>query len=153
MSLNHALPRIALLIGLAMPALSLDAQATSSREGQTRVALAVVDSMPVATARAMIIRRTGEPPLVVLDRKHADPATLDLALAMLSKLQRTPLVSGQQQVVPIQGGVSRVPATRQRMAFLQAQLSAVNARPSGALGTLGRGQHIQFNNPVAVKKL
>jgi len=152
MSRNHALPRIALLISLAMPALHANAQ-SATRDTDARVALAVVDSMPVATARAMVIRRSGEAPLVVLARKHADPATLDLALAMLNKLQRTPLTPGQQQVVPIQGGVSRVPATRQRTAFLQAQLRAINARPTGTLGTLGRGQHIQFTNEVAVKNL
>jgi hypothetical protein len=152
MSLHHALPSIALLFALTMPALHLDAQ-SSAGDTQSRVALAVVDSMPVATARAMIVRREGEPPLVVLDRKHADPGTLDLALAMLSKLERTPLVPGQQQVVPIQGGVSRTPATRQRTAFLQAQLRAIAARPTGTLGTLGRGQHIQFTNERTLKQL
>ncbi len=150
MSLNHALPRIALLIGLAMPVVQVHAQ-TSASDTKSRVALAVVDSMPVATARALIVRRSGEPPLIVLDRKFADVATLDLALALLNKLQRTPTVPGQQQVVPIQGGVSRVPATQQRTAFLQAQLRAVAARPTGSLGTLGRGQHTQFTNAVVTK--
>ncbi len=152
MSRNHALLNAAFLIALAVPVLSTHGQ-PSAGHAESRVALAVVDSMPVATARAMIVRRNGEPPLIVLSRKHADPGTLDLALAMLNKLQRTPLLPGQQQVVPIQGGVSRVPASRQRTAFLQAQLRAISARPTGTLGTLGRGQHIQFNNEVAAKKL
>ncbi len=150
MSINHALPRIALLIGLAMPIAQLPAQ-SSANANNSRVALAVVDSMPVATARALIVRRSGEPPLIVLDRKHANVATLDLALALLNKLQLTPTIPGQQQVVPIQGGVALVPATPQRTAFLQAQLRAVAARPVGALGTLGRGQHTQFTNAVSKK--
>jgi len=151
MSLNHTLPRLALLLGLVMPALPANAQ-PAARTSQSRVALAVVDSMPVKTARAVIVRRSDEPPLIVLDRAHANPATLDLALAMLSRLQRSPLTPGQQQVVPVQGGTARVPATRERTAFLRAQLRAVNARPTGALGTLGRGQHIQFNNVAVAKR-
>jgi len=151
MSLTHTLPRLALVLGLALPALPTNAQ-PAARSPDSRVALAVVDSMPVRSARAMIVRRSDAPPLIVLDREHANPATLDLALAMLNKLQRSPVMPGQQQVVPVQGGVARVPATRERTAFLQAQLRAVSARPTGALGTLGRGQHFQFNNAAAVKQ-
>lgn len=152
MKITTGLPYIALLIAIAFPHSELQAQLARGTN-DNRVLLAVVDSVPIATARAMIVRRSGESPLVVLDRNHADSETLNMALALLSKLETTPLEHGRQQVVPIQGGLARSEVSPKRAAFLNAQLKAINARPIGSLGTLGRGQHIQFANERSERRL
>lgn len=149
----HTLTRftmLALAAAALAPLLPLEAQAPRSWNTRAangdQITLAVVDSMPVATAKAMLVRKADGTTLLVLDRRHATPETLGLGLAVLRTVARTTLAPGAQQVIPIQGGVPNVAPSAQRMAFLRGQLSAVNARPHGSLGSLGRGKFIEISD-------
>lgn len=110
------------------------------------ITLAVVDSMPVATARAMVVRKASGATLLVLDRKHATPETLGLGLAVLKQVRRKPLALGEQQVVPIQGGMATSALSAQRMAFLRRQLNTLYATQTASLGGLGRGKFMKFTD-------
>jgi hypothetical protein len=111
-----------------------------------RITLAVVDSMPVATARAMLVRKSGGTTLLVLDRKHATPETLGLGLAVLKQVSRKPLALGEQQVVPIQGGMATKAPSAKRVAFLRKQLNTLYAKQTASLGGLGRGKFMEFTD-------
>ncbi len=146
----HTLTRFtmaAITAAALVPLLSLQAQAQVPRARAakaSRITLAVVDSMPVATAKAMLVRKANGATLLVLDRRHATPETLGLGLAVLRRAERTTLEPGGQQVIPIQGGVPTVTPSARRMAFLRDRIAEVGARPHGALGALGRGKFIEF---------
>ena len=114
------------------------------RAPQERVRVALVEALPIRTAGAMIVRQDGRAPLIVLDRKHAEPVMLGMALALAEKLGRTPVGAGEQQIVPIQGGVARTAPSAARLAYLQAQLRALEARPAGRIGSLGTGRFIEI---------
>lgn len=129
------------------------AQAQRGADAQNRVRVAVVPSLPVATASALIIRTSDAPPLVVMDQQHADPTTLGMALALVRKIRSAPLAPGEQQVVPIQGGVARTAPSATRSAFLNAQLRRLEARPAGRIGALGVGRYIEIIDEVLVSRL
>lgn len=138
---------------LATSVVATPAQAQRGADAQVRVRVAVVPSLPVATASALIIRTSGSLPLVVLDQRHADPVTLGLALALVRKIRVAPLAPGEQQVVPIQGGVARTAPNAARSAYLNAQLQRLKARPSGRIGSLGVGRYIEIVDDTRVTRL
>lgn len=138
---------------LATSVVATPAQAQRGADAQVRVRVAVVPSLPVATASALIIRTSGSLPLVVLDQRHADPVTLGLALALVRKIRVAPLAPGEQQVVPIQGGVARTAPNAARSAYLNSQLQRLKARPSGRIGSLGVGRYIEIVDDTRVTRL
>jgi len=145
MQIVPALSLVALATALATSTTLLRAQQAAT-DNASRLTLAVVDSMPVATARAMVVRKADGPTLLVLDRRHATPETLGLALAVVKQVRRTPLAPGAQQVIPIQGGVATKAPSARRMAFLRAQLNSLYAKPVSPLGPLGRGRFMEFSD-------
>jgi hypothetical protein len=152
----HTLTRltmVALTAAALAPLLPIEAQPrNSARAGNSRtrasdrITLAIVDSMPVATAKALIVRKANGTALLVLDRQHASPETLGLGLAVLRTAARTALAPGAQQVIPIQGGVPTAAPSAKRMGYLRGQLAAVSARPRGTLGTLGSGKFVDITD-------
>jgi len=145
MQIVPALSLVALATALATTSSLLRAQQGNASR-TSRVTLAVVDSMPVATARAMVVRKPNGQTLLVLDRKHATPETLGLGLAVVKQVSRTPLALGAQQVIPIQGGVATRAPSAKRLAFLRQQLNTLYAQRTGSLGALGRGKFMEFSD-------
>jgi hypothetical protein len=145
MQLVPTLSLMALATALATSSSLLRAQPGPNAR-TPRITLAVVDSMPIATARAMVVRKASGTTLLVLDQKHATPETLGLGLAVLKQVSRTALAAGEQQVVPIQGGVATKAPSAQRIAFLRQQLNTLHARQTASLGGLGRGKFMEFTD-------
>jgi hypothetical protein len=144
----HLVPTLSLM--LLATALATSSSLLRAQRGQDtrapRVTLAVVDSMPVATARAVVVRTVSGQTLLVLDRKHATPETLSLGLAVVKQVSRKPLALGAQQVIPIQGGIATKAPSAKRLAFLRQQLNTLYAQRTGTLGTLGRGKFMEFRD-------
>jgi len=145
MQIVPTLSLVALATALTTSSALLRAQHTNTTRAP-RITLAVVDSMPVATARAMVVRKASGATLLVLDRKHASPETLGLGLAVLKKVSRKPLALGEQQVIPIQGGVATSAPSAKRIAFLRTQLNTLYAKQTASLGGLGRGKFMEFTD-------
>jgi hypothetical protein len=145
MQLVPTLSLVALATALASSSAVLRAQQGNTSRAP-RVTLAVVDSMPVATARAVVVRKPSGETLLVLDRKHATPETLGLGLAVVKQVSRRPLTLGAQQVIPIQGGTATKAPSAKRIAFLRKQLNTLYAQRTGSLGGLGRGKFMEFRD-------
>ncbi len=145
MQLVPTLSLMALATALATSSSVMQAQRANNARAP-RITLAVVDSMPVATARALVVRKASGTTLLVLDRKHATPETLGLGLAVIKQVSRKPLAAGEQQVVPIQGGVATKAPSAKRVAFLRKQLNTLYAKQTATLGGLGRGKFMEFTD-------
>jgi hypothetical protein len=145
---RHALA-MALSLQAALMLSTASAQAQARPQGiDTRVRVATVATLPIRSAAAMIVRTEGQIPLVVLDGTHRDPETLGMALALVQKVRRVPIAAGQQQIIPIQGGVARSGTSPVRLGFLRRQLQRLAARPVGRIGALGSGQFIEFSDEL-----
>ncbi len=140
--------RFTLAAALIAAASAPSARAAYAQRGTTsddsRVRVALVASLPVETASAMVVRTDNQPPLVVLTTDHADPVTLGMALSLVRKLRAVPVPPGQQQIVPIQGGVAKTSTSAARTAYLRAQLRRLQERPAGRIGALGTGRYIEL---------
>lgn len=138
---------------LATIALVLVSSVTVSAQQARRsnVTVALVDTLPVTTAKALVVRKADGTTLVALDRRHASPELLGAGLAVVRQLRKQPAPAGQQQVVPIQGAVSAraMPAARQQ--FLRQQYRALSARPHGVLRGLGHGRFLTVSDPALTK--
>jgi hypothetical protein len=149
MHIIQTLSLLALVSALGSATAPLYAQAVGGRGPATGpITLAVVDSMPVATAKALLVRKANGRTLLVLDRAQATPETLGLGLAAARHFAKQP-TAGKERVIPIQGGVPITPISASRRAFLQRQLATVQSRKVGSLGSLGRGQFIEFTDELA----
>lgn len=145
MQLVPTLSLVAIATALATSSSLLRAQQGNNARAP-RITLAVVDSMPVATARAMVVRKPDGRTLLVLDRKHATPETLGLGLAVIKHVSKKPAQAGTQQVIPIQGGVATKAPSAKRLAFLRTQLNTLYAKQTASLGGLGRGKFMEFTD-------
>jgi type IV secretory pathway protease TraF len=145
MQIVPTLSLVALATALATSSSLLRAQ-QSNTSRTARLTLAVVDSMPIATARAMVVRKPNGRTVLVLDRKHATPETLGLGLAVLKQVTRRPHTPGAQQVIPIQGGVATKAPSARRVAFLRKQLNTLYAKQPTTLGGLGRGKFMELSD-------
>jgi hypothetical protein len=138
---------------LATIALILVSSVTVSAQNarRTNVTVALVDTLPVATAKAVVVRKPDGSTLVALDRRHASPELLGAGLAVVRHLRKQPAPVGQQQVVPIQGAVNTRTLSADRQQFLRQQYRALTARPHGALRGLGHGRFLTVSDPTMAK--
>jgi hypothetical protein len=143
MSITHTLSLVALVAATTMLAAPLSAQAAARTP--TPITLAIVDSMPVRTAKALLVRKPNGRTLLVLDRQHASPEILGAGLAAVQHFAKQP-ADGNERVVAIQGGVPGKPLSARRRAYLQRQLASVQARRTGLLGSLGQGRFMEFTD-------
>jgi hypothetical protein len=135
---------------LAAIAFALVSSVTLNAQAARRanVTVALVDTLPIATAKAVVVRQADGSTLLALDRRHATPELLGAGLAVVKHLRQRPLAAGQQQVVPIQGSATGRTMTPARTRFLQTQLRSLTARPHGALRGLGHGRFLTVNDPA-----
>jgi hypothetical protein len=132
----------------AKAAAPLAAKASAGRT--TPITLAIVDSMPVQTAKALLVRKANGRTLLVLARQHATPETLGAGIVAARHFATQP-ADGNERVVAIQGGVPRTSLSAGRRAYLQRQLAAVQARRTGSLGALGQGRFMEFSDDRTVR--
>ena len=135
---------------LAAIALVLVSSVTLSAQAARRnnVTVALVDTLPVTTAKAVVVRKADGSTLLALDRRHATPDLLGAGLAVVRHLRKQPLAAGQQQVVPIQGSVNTRTVSVARTQFLRNQFRALTARPHGTLKGLGQGRFLSVADPA-----
>jgi hypothetical protein len=139
------------LAALAAATLLLTSPLAAQPARGATITIALADSLPIATAKAVVVRQADGGTLLALDRRHATPELLGMGLALIRSVSRTPLPPGQQRVMPIQGGVSERQASPARMAFLRARLNELTRRPHGQLGTLGRGRFLAITDPTITR--
>ncbi len=144
LSFTPTLTQAALATAFLAALVAAPASAQGRSGGALRVTVALVDSLPVQTAKVMVVRKANGGTLVALDRRHATPDLLGMGLDVARKAQRTPLGAGEQQVIPIQGGVARGRPSAKRTAALRTRLAELGRSPRTALGGFGHGQLISF---------
>lgn len=134
---------LAAIAFVLVSSVTLNAQAAR----RANVTVALVDTLPVATAKAVVVRQADGSTLVALDRRHASPELLGAGLAVVKHLRKQPVTPGRQQVVPIQGAVNTRAVSAARQQFLREQYRTLAGRPHGALRGLGQGRFLTVADP------
>jgi hypothetical protein len=142
-----ALRRIA-VVALLLCAIASTAAYARAQLGGSPIRLAVIDSIPIRDAKALVMREGAgaQPVTIFLTPASADLETLGGALKVARQLRSTHLASGRTELVPISGVVGRGrlgAAAEQRLVGI---LRRLEEQPVARIGNLGRGRWIEVTN-------
>ena len=113
---------------------------------RTPIRVAIVDSLPVRGARALVVREGGAAGFttIILTRASANTEMLAGALALARKLLERPLGPTGRLVAPVSGAARRGPASTGTEQRLTAILRRLEGQPHARIGNVGRGRWIEI---------
>lgn len=144
-TLMSALRRLAIAAALVALAIAATALHIGAQAEGRPVRVVVLDSLPVANARALVLQegRGVQPITIFLTAASANPEMLGGALAIVRKLRARPLAANRTLLVPVTGVVRRgaiSPRTERRLTSI---LRRLEDRPPARIGNVGRGRWIE----------
>ena len=144
-TLVSALRRLVIAAALVALAIAATALHISAQAEGRPVRVVVLDSLPVANARALVLHegRGVQPITIFLTPASANPEMLGGALALARKLRAKPLPANRTVLVPISGIVRRgtiAPGAERRLTNI---LRRLENRPRARIGNVGPGRWIE----------
>ena len=136
---------LALALILSFAIVSSPAFAQSATDG--RVVVAVADSLPVSTAKAIVLFH-GTPRgenVVLLSRNNPSAEALGAALRLLTRLEREHKGTPYSAMLPIEGVVASHNFAHSERKALDAVIQEVARQPLTSIAGVGRGRWSSFS--------
>ena len=117
----------------------------AAQRGGSPLRIAVVDSLPVRDARALVMREgAGAQPITIfLTPASANVEILGGALTIARRLRAKPLAAHRTELIPVSGVVQRGTLGATAEARLVGMLRRLESQPVAQIGNLGRGRWIE----------
>ncbi len=132
-------------------ATNLAAQAERSSRS---LIVAIVESLPIADAKAVVIRSaaSGKEDVIIMKQSEATALTLAMALERLAGWRAAKAVKGEQQILAVTGIRSydrQLPVLEKKFAPLMRRLAR---QPTAQIGNAGRGKWIRLSDPASIDR-